>query len=60
VMPDVECAYFREWKEYPHWCITHWKRCKVVGCPDYEPPIVLPREANNDELDSSDPEDVVS
>jgi hypothetical protein len=34
---DIDCIYYRSSLDggYEHWCITHWRRCRVVGCPDW-------------------------
>jgi len=33
------CAYYRDWKDAPHWCITNWCTCEAMGdeCRDFTP-----------------------
>lgn len=46
---NVDCYYFCDMQDLPHFCVTRWKPCTPEGCPDYSQKIGPNQTKKDDE-----------
>lgn len=37
--PEIDCFFFKDFPDLPHWCCCNHAQCHVIGCPDWTPKI---------------------